>query len=144
MTEEKLNPTFQENARRRLPDTREGITHKFTIRSREDTYKGYVTIGFYDDGTPGEIFLKLDRQLESGIGQLGQGTMASGLLDSWAVLFSMYLQYGHSLRDVCSKFRNARFEPAGQTDHPQIRFTSSPIDYVVRYLWLKCGDGTEL
>lgn len=106
--------------RQRLPDERQGITHKFTI----DGVKGYLTVGLYDDGRVGEIFAKMDRQ----------GSQVSGFVDAWAIAVSMLLQTGTPVEKIVEKFRGARFDPSGCTDNPQIVFAKSPIDYIVRWL----------
>lgn len=118
--------------RKRMPDERQSITHKFRIRGTDDEgnptdYKGYLTVGFFEDGEVGEIFIKMDKQ----------GSKTSGFVDAWAISVSMLLQTGTSLEELCGKFRNIAFEPAGQTDNPNIRFARSPIDYIARYLGYK-------
>ena len=116
--------------RKRLPDERKSLTHKFTIKSKEGSQKGYLTVGFYDDDSVGEIFVKMDRQ----------GSQVSGFVDAFAILFSMLLQSGTSLETLCHKFRGFSFEPAGATDHEAIHFAKSPIDYIARYLEMKFVD----
>lgn len=106
--------------RRRLPNEREALTHRFCIG--EET--GYLTVGFYDDMALGEIFVKMS----------SQGSQVSGFVDAWAIAVSMLLQSGVPLADICSKFRGLRFEPDGVTDNSDIRIALSPIDYVVRWL----------
>jgi ribonucleoside-diphosphate reductase alpha chain len=115
--------------RRRLPDERHAITHKFSIGGHD----GYVTIGQYDDGTPGEIFVVMAKE----------GSTVSGLMDSVATLTSIALQYGVPVEVLVNKFSHTRFEPSGMTQHPDIRFAKSPVDYIFRYLGLKYmkGDG---
>lgn len=121
--------------RERLPTERRGLTHKFTINNRTDDgsieeIKGYLNVGFYPDGRVGEIFLKMDQQ----------GGQVSGFADAFAIEFSMLLQSGWALEDLCRKFRGSSFPPAGRTSNPKIRQCRSPIDYVARYLEMKFVD----
>lgn len=113
--------------RERLGGERRGTTHKFTIRAAAGTTKGYLTVGMYPDGRPGELFLKLDRA----------GDAIHGFADAWAIAVSVLLQTGTPLEVICAKFRGMRFEPAGLTDNPDIRVALSPLDYVARWLALK-------
>jgi ribonucleoside-diphosphate reductase alpha chain len=106
--------------RRRLPDERRSLTHKFDIQGHE----GYVTVGLYDDGTPGEIFLTMAKE----------GSTISGLMDAFALQTSMALQYGVPLRMMVNKFSHVRFEPSGFTKNPQIPIAKSIIDYIFRWL----------
>ncbi|NUN51663.1 MAG: vitamin B12-dependent ribonucleotide reductase, partial [Planctomycetaceae bacterium] len=110
-------------ARRRLPDERHAITHKFSIGGHD----GYVTIGEYDDGAPGEIFVVMAKE----------GSTVSGLMDTVATLTSIALQYGVPADVLVNKFSHTRFEPSGMTTHPDIRFAKSPVDYIFRYLGIK-------
>ena len=112
--------------RRRLPDERAALTHKFQVGGQE----GYVTVGLYDDGTPGEIFIHMSKE----------GSTISGLIDAFATSISMALQYGVPLLALCDKFRYSRFEPSGFTQHPTIRMASSVTDYIFHYLALKFLD----
>jgi ribonucleoside-diphosphate reductase alpha chain len=109
--------------RRRLPDERHSITHKFSIGGHE----GYVTVGLYEDGTPGEIFMVMAKE----------GTVVSGLVDCFATAISIALQYGVPLKVLVDKFVHTRFEPSGITSHPDIRFAKSITDYIFRWLALK-------
>lgn len=109
--------------RRRLPDERQGFTYRLKIA----TFKFYLTVGLYEDGTPGELFLKAAKE----------GSSLSGMMDSFAITFSLALQYGVPLADLVRKFSNTRFEPEGFTEHPTIRYAKSPVDFVVRYLALR-------
>lgn len=109
-----------EPQRRRLPDERESVTHKFDIGGVE----GYITVGFYPDTRePGEIFVRMAKE----------GSTLSGLLDSWAIMVSMALQYGVPLASVVKKFSHARFEPSGFTG-TSLGYATSVPDYVVRWL----------
>jgi ribonucleoside-diphosphate reductase alpha chain len=109
--------------RRRLPDERASITHKFNVGGHE----GYLTIGLYEDGTPGEIFLRMAKE----------GSTISGLMDSFATAVSLALQYGVPLRDLVNKFSHLRFEPAGFTTNREIPMAKSLVDYIFRYMATK-------
>ncbi|MGK2966188.1 MAG: adenosylcobalamin-dependent ribonucleoside-diphosphate reductase [Tepidiformaceae bacterium] len=113
--------------RRRLSDERAAITHKFRVGEQE----GYMTVGLFDDGTPGEVFVHVSKQ----------GSTVSGLMDTVAMLTSYALQYGVPLDDLASKLKTSRFEPSGPTTNPQIPFATSIVDYVFRWLELKFGGG---
>ncbi len=106
--------------RHRLPKERMAITHKFEIAGHE----GYITVGLYPDGQPGEIFLKMAKE----------GSTVSGLMDTVATLASVALQYGVPLRDLVTKFAHVRFEPAGFTGNSEIPIAKSIVDYVFRWL----------
>jgi ribonucleoside-diphosphate reductase alpha chain len=106
--------------RRRLPTDRSAACHKFDIAGHE----GYIHVGFYEDGTPGEIFVKMAKE----------GSTISGLMDTIGVLTSMALQYGVPLEVLVSKFSHARFEPSGFTKNPDIPMAKSLIDYLFRFL----------
>ncbi len=107
-------------ARHRLPSERAAITHKFDIQGHE----GYLTVGLYEDGQPGEIFLKMAKE----------GSTLSGMMDSFATSVSVALQYGVPLRLFCAKFAHTRFEPAGYTGNPEIPIAKSIVDYIFRWL----------
>jgi ribonucleoside-diphosphate reductase alpha chain len=109
--------------RRKLPDERQSITHKFSIAGHE----GYVTVGLYEDGTPGEIFLTMSKE----------GSSISGLMDSFATSVSLALQYGVPLQVLVRKFSHARFEPSGWTGNRDIPHAKSVMDYIFRWLALK-------
>lgn len=113
-----LLPT--ELQRRKLPETRDSLTRKFKIGE----HKGYITVGFYEDGKLGEIFVKMDRQ----------GSQVSGFIDAWAIAVSMLLQSGTPIETICAKFKSMSFEPSGLTGDPEIPFAKSPIDFVSRWL----------
>lgn len=106
--------------RRRLPLTRRSVTHKFSINGHE----GYLTIGLFDDGTPGEVFIKIAKE----------GSTLSGLVQGFCRAFSLALQYGLTVPDACVRFRGMSFDPMGPTTNPRIPETSSILDYVARYL----------
>jgi len=109
--------------RRRLPDERKAITHKFSVAGHE----GYITVGMYEDGTPGEIFIVMSKE----------GSVISGLMDSFATAISLALQYGVPLSVLVKKFSHVRFEPAGFTNNKDIPIAKSVIDYIFRWLALK-------
>jgi ribonucleoside-diphosphate reductase alpha chain len=110
-------------ARRRLPDERQAITHKFSIAGHE----GYVTVGLYEDGQPGEMFLTMAKE----------GSVVSGLVDAFATSVSLALQYGVPLKVLVDKFSHMRFEPSGFTDLREIPIAKSIVDYVFRWLELR-------
>jgi ribonucleoside-diphosphate reductase alpha chain len=107
-------------ARRKLPDERRAITHKFSIAGHE----GYITVGMYDDGKPGEIFLVMAKE----------GSTISGLMDAFATSISMALQYGVPLEALVEKFSHVRFEPSGFTKNPEVPYAKSITDYIFRWL----------
>ena len=107
-------------ARRKLPDERRAITHKFSIAGHE----GYITVGIYEDGKPGEIFLVMAKE----------GSTISGLMDAFATSISMSLQYGVPLETLVEKFSHVRFEPSGFTKNPEIPYAKSITDYIFRWL----------
>jgi ribonucleoside-diphosphate reductase alpha chain len=106
--------------RRRLPADRTAVCHKFDIAGHE----GYIHVGFFEDGTPGEIFIKMAKE----------GSTISGLMDTVATLTSLSLQYGVPLQALVSKFSHVRFEPSGFTKNPEIPIAKSLTDYIFRFL----------
>jgi ribonucleoside-diphosphate reductase alpha chain len=110
-------------ARHRLPDERRSITHKFDIAGHE----GYITVGLYEDGMPGELFLTMAKE----------GSTISGFADAFAQAISYALQYGVPLQDLVDKFSHVRFEPAGMTKNPDVRFAKSIVDYIFRWMAAK-------
>jgi ribonucleoside-diphosphate reductase alpha chain len=110
-----------------LPDERKSITHKFRVGDQE----GYITVGLYDDGRPGEIFVKINKE----------GSTVSGLGDAVAKLASIALQYGVPVEELAPKMRNTRFEPYGPTGNSRIPWATSVIDYI--FHWLQVRFGTE-
>ncbi len=109
--------------RRRLPDERKSLTHKFSVAGHE----GYITVGLYDDGTPGEFFIRMAKG----------GSVIAGLIDAFATSTSIALQYGVPLKVLVNKFAHVRFEPSGFTNNPNIRIAKSIVDYIFRWLALK-------
>jgi len=112
--------------RQSLPSTRESVTHKFSVARHE----GYLTIGFYPDGQPGEIFIKMAKE----------GSTISGMCQAFCRAFSLALQYGLTVHDAVSRFQGMRFEPMGPTSNPDIPECSSIVDYVAKYLDLHFGE----
>ncbi len=106
--------------RRKLPDERKAITHKFDIAGHE----GYITVGLFEDGQPGEIFLVMAKE----------GSTISGFADAFAQAISYALQYGVPLQALVDKFSHVRFEPSGMTRNAEIRFAKSIVDYIFRWL----------
>lgn len=109
--------------RHRLPDERKAITHKFSIAGHE----GYITVGMYEDGTPGEIFITMSKE----------GSTISGLMDAFATAVSLALQYGVPLKVLVDKFSHMRFEPSGFTNNERIPIAKSICDYIFRWLGMK-------
>ena len=107
-------------SRERFQDTRQSLTHKFQVGGQE----GYITVGLYPDGRPGEVFIKIAKH----------GSTISGLVDTIAVLTSLALQYGVPLDTLVRKFAFTRFEPSGWTGNPEIANAKSIVDYVFRWL----------
>jgi len=119
----KVQPLVAGPQRHKLPDERQALTHKFSIAGHE----GYLTVGLYEDGTPGEIFLRMAKE----------GSTVSGLMDTIAKMTSLTLQYGVPLEKLVDQFSHTRFEPAGFTNNPKIPIAKSVTDYVFRYLGSK-------
>jgi len=117
---------FAGPTRRRLPDERQALTHKFRVGEQE----GYMTVGLFDDGTPGEVFINVSKQ----------GSTVSGLMDTVAMLTSYALQYGVPISELASKLKNTRFEPSGPTSSKEIPIATSIVDYVFRWLELRFGE----
>jgi hypothetical protein len=125
------NAVIQENdlsaaalpARSRLPDTRPSVTHKFNISG----YEGYLIVGLFEDGQPGELFIKMAKQ----------GSTMSGLADTIGILTSIALQYGVPVEALARKFENMSFEPSGSTKNAEIQHAQSLVDYIFRWLGLR-------
>jgi ribonucleoside-diphosphate reductase alpha chain len=115
--------------RRRLPDERHSLTHHFSVGGQE----GYVTVGLYEDGLPGELFIRMAKE----------GSTVSGLMDSFATAVSLALQYGVPLRVLCDKFSHTRFEPSGWSGNPKIGYANSLTDYLFRWLELRFLKGEQ-
>jgi ribonucleoside-diphosphate reductase alpha chain len=116
--------------RHRLPSERASVTHKFGIAGHE----GYVTVGLYPSGAPGEIFIRMAKE----------GSTISGLMDSFATAVSMCLQHGVPLKLLCEKFSHTRFEPSGWTGNPEIGYAKSIMDYLFRWMQMRFLSGQQL
>ncbi len=116
--------------RHRLPEERASLTHKFSIAGHE----GYITVGLYPNGQPGEIFIRMAKE----------GSTVSGLMDSFATAASLSLQHGVPLRVLCEKFAHSRFEPSGWTGNEHIGYAKSIMDYIFRWLQLRFLSGQQL
>src|SRR6185312_5925830 len=112
--------------RRRLPEERHSLTHKFKVGGHE----GYITVGMYDDGLPGEIFVRMAKE----------GSTICGLMDSFATAVSISLQYGVPLKLLVDKFSHTRFEPSGWSGNAEIGYAKSIMDYLFRWMGLKFLD----
>jgi ribonucleoside-diphosphate reductase alpha chain len=117
-------------SRHRLPGERASVTHKFAIAGHE----GYITVGLYPNGYPGEIFIRMAKE----------GSTVSGLMDSFATAISISLQHGVPLRVLCEKFAHTRFEPSGWTGNPEIGFAKSIMDYIFRWIQIRFLSGHQL
>ena len=106
-----------------MPDERRSLTHHFSVGGQE----GYVTVGLYEDGVPGELFIRMAKE----------GSTVSGLMDSFATAVSLALQYGVPLKVLCDKFSHTRFEPSGWSGNPKIGYAKSIMDYLFRWLELR-------
>ena len=115
--------------RHKLPDERFSVTHKFKVGSHE----GYLTVGLYKNGMPGELFITMAKE----------GSTVSGLMDSFACAVSIALQHGVPLRLLINKFAHTRFEPSGWTQNPDIGYANSIMDYIFRWLDLRFLTGTQ-
>src|SRR5580692_3945600 len=115
--------------RRRLPDERRSLTHHFSVGGQE----GYVTVGLFEDGLPGELFIRMAKE----------GSTVSGLMDSFATAVSLALQYGVPLQVLCDKFSHTRFEPSGWSGNPKIGYAKSLMDYLFRWLELRFLKGEQ-
>lgn len=115
--------------RRRLPDERNSINHKFSVGGHD----GYLTVGLFEDGSPGELFFRIAKE----------GSTVYGLLDCFAIAVSTALQWGAPLRSLCDKFEGQAFEPRGWTGNSEIAEAQSIVDYVFRFLRLKFLGRTE-
>ena len=116
--------------RHRLPAERASITHKFGLAGHE----GYITVGLYPNGQPGEIFIRMAKE----------GSTVSGLMDSFATAVSLALQHGVPLRVLCEKFAHTRFEPSGWTGNEQIGYAKSIMDYIFRWIQIRFLSGHQL
>jgi ribonucleoside-diphosphate reductase alpha chain len=121
--DQSVSSTSTRPQRRRLPNERRAITHHFSVGGQE----GYVTVGLYEDGQPGEVFIKMAKE----------GSTVSGLMDSFATAVSLALQYGVPLQVLCNKFSHTRFEPSGWSGNARIGYAKSIMDYLFRWISLR-------
>ena len=127
---EEENPDGAPRAvRHRLQEERRSLTHKFKVGDHE----GYITVGLYPNGEPGELFIKMAKE----------GSTVSGLMDSFALAVSIALQHGVPLKLFCEKFAHTRFEPSGWTNNPDIGFAKSIMDYIFRWLQMRFLTGQQ-
>lgn len=110
--------------KKRLPATRHSVTHRGIIHAKEGRTKFFITVGLYDDGKPGEVFITCDQS----------GSTLDGYSDSWAIAISMLLQTGTTLEKLIEKFARQGFEPSGQTDCQAVGYAHSIPDYVCRWM----------
>ena len=122
-------PREPQAVRRRLPDERRSLTHHCSVGGQE----GYVTVGLFEDGLPGELFIRMAKE----------GSTVSGLMDSFATAVSLALQYGVPLQILCDKFSHTRFEPSGWSGNPKIGYAKSLMDYLFRWLELRFLKGEQ-
>lgn len=115
-----LNAAKRAPYRRRMPTTRQSLTHKFEVAGHE----GYLTVGMHEDGTPGELFITMAKE----------GSTVGGTMDAFGTAISLCLQYGVPVRELCQKFSHSRFEPSGFTKNPDIPMAKSLVDYIFRWL----------
>ena len=123
MVERVVERIIERPMRRRLPDTRESVTHKFNVAGHE----GYLIVGLYEDGRPGELFITMAKE----------GSTIGGLMDSLGTAISVALQYGVPVESLVTKFAHQRFEPMGMTTNSDIPFAKSLVDYIFRWLGMQ-------
>jgi ribonucleoside-diphosphate reductase alpha chain len=116
--------------RHRLPDERVGLTHHFSIAGHE----GYLTVGFYPNGQPGEIFIRMAKE----------GSTIAGLMECFGTVVSVSLQHGVPLKVLCDKLSHTRFEPSGWTGNEELGYAKSIMDYLFRFLELRFLSGKQL
>jgi len=127
MTREAIDAARRAPFRKRMPATRQSITHKFEVTGHE----GYLTVGIYEDGSPGELFITMAKE----------GSTVGGTMDCFGTAISLCLQYGVPVQELCRKFAHSRFEPSGFTKNPNIPMAKSIIDYIFRWLDLTFPNG---
>lgn len=125
--EHALDAAMNSPFRRRMPATRQSLTHKFEVAGHE----GYLTVGMYEDGSPGELFITMAKE----------GSTVGGTMDAFGTAISLCLQYGVPVRELCHKFAHSRFEPSGFTKNPDIPMAKSLVDYIFRWLNLTFPNG---
>ena len=112
--------------RERLPDTRDSVVHKFSVSGQE----GYLIVGLYPDGRPGELFIKIAKE----------GSTLAGLYDTVGIITSMALQYGTPIEALAEKLKHTHFEPSGHTKNPDIPYATSLSDYIFQWLGQTFGE----
>jgi len=122
-----VNRALRTPFRKRMPATRQSITHKFEVAGHE----GYLTVGIYEDGAPGELFITMAKE----------GSTVGGTMDAFGTAISLCLQYGVPVQELCNKFAHSRFEPSGFTKNPDIPIAKSIVDYIFRWLEVTFPDG---
>lgn len=122
-----LDAARQSPFRRRMPATRHSLTHKFEVAGHE----GYLTVGMYEDGSPGELFITMAKE----------GSTVGGTMDAFGTAISLCLQYGVPIRELCQKFAHSRFEPSGFTKNPEIPIAKSLVDYIFRWMSITFPNG---
>jgi ribonucleoside-diphosphate reductase alpha chain len=125
--ESMLNAARQSPFRRRMPATRHSLTHKFEVAGHE----GYLTVGMYEDGSPGELFITMAKE----------GSTVGGTMDAFGTAISLCLQYGVPVRELCQKFAHSRFEPSGFTKNADIPIAKSLVDYIFRWMSITFPNG---
>jgi ribonucleoside-diphosphate reductase alpha chain len=125
--EEIINAARRKPYRRRMPPTRQSLTHKFEVAGHE----GYLTVGMHEDGCPGELFITMAKE----------GSTVGGTMDAFGTAISLCLQYGVPVRELCQKFAHSRFEPSGFTKNPDIPIAKSLVDYIFRWLHVTFPNG---
>lgn len=122
-----MNKAMRTPFRRKMPSTRSSLTHKFEVAGHE----GYLTVGMYEDGAPGELFITMAKE----------GSTVGGTMDAFGTAISLCLQYGVSVKELCKKFAHSRFEPSGFTKNADIPIAKSLVDYIFRWLDVTFPDG---
>ena len=127
ISDDRLKAAMRKPFRRRMPATRQSITHKFEVAGHE----GYLTVGMYEDGGPGEMFITMAKE----------GSTVGGTMDAFGTAISLCLQYGVPVQELCQKFAHSRFEPSGFTKNPDIPIAKSIVDYIFRWLSVTFPNG---
>ncbi len=126
-SDDRIKAAMRKPFRRRMPATRQSITHKFEVAGHE----GYLTVGMHEDGSPGELFITMAKE----------GSTVGGTMDAFGTAISLCLQYGVPVQELCQKFAHSRFEPSGFTKNPDIPIAKSIVDYIFRWLSVTFPNG---
>ncbi|MBL7076659.1 MAG: vitamin B12-dependent ribonucleotide reductase [Kiritimatiellae bacterium] len=126
-SDDRIKAAMRKPFRRRMPPTRQSITHKFEVAGHE----GYLTVGMYEDSSPGELFITMAKE----------GSTVGGTMDAFGTAISLCLQYGVPVQELCQKFAHSRFEPSGFTKNPDIPIAKSIVDYIFRWLSVTFPNG---